>query len=146
VSDPEGGLSVVAEVKLVLGDADAAERQLTRYMFGMRCPVGMLVTPDRVRGYRDTYREQGEGSVERVVEFETPPSLAKEIPPLEGSSAERATLFERAVQSWVERLAQGSELADLPPDARQALEENVLPALRRGEVRAGHPRWRRTGT
>jgi hypothetical protein len=146
VTDPEADLSLVIETKLRLDDADAAERQLARYMFGMRCPVGLLVTPERVRLYRDTYRERGESAVERIAEFETPPSLAAPTPPLSGDSADRATRFEQAVQGWMERLATGSGLDELSSDARRSLADHVLPALRLGEIRAGHPRWRRTGT
>ena len=37
------------EVKLHEDDLDQAEQQLKRYMFGMRCPLGLLVTPERMR-------------------------------------------------------------------------------------------------
>jgi hypothetical protein len=144
VTDPEGDLSLVVETKLKLDDVDAAERQLARYMFGMRSPVGLLVTPERVRLYRDTYRERGESAVERIAAFGTPTSLGATA--LGGDSADQAMRFEQAVQGWMERLATGAGLDDLPSDARQSLADHVLPALRLGEVRAGHPRWRRTGS
>jgi hypothetical protein len=46
----------------------------------------------------------------------------------------------------MERLARGSGLDELGPDVRSFLEDYVLPVLRQGEIRAGHPRWRRTGS
>jgi hypothetical protein len=145
VADAQGALVLVVETKLTSVINDDVERQLTRYMFGMRCPVGMLITSDCVRLYRDTYRERDERGIERVTEFELPSSLV--VPAvLSSDKAEQGAQFERAVQRWLEDLGQGGGLDDLAIDARDALEEHVLPLLQGGHVRAGHPRWRRTGS
>lgn len=145
VAHPEEGLRLVAEAKLQLADRDAAERQLARYMFGMRCPVGMIITLVEVRLYRDTFASRGESSVACVGAFATPAALASQVPPT-GRTQERALVFEGAAQRWLEDLAANAGLAALDEEGRRLLEENVLPALRCGEIRAGHPRWRRTGT
>lgn len=145
VADPQGIVSLVVETKLRSSGLDEVESQLARYMFGMRCPMGMLVTPERVRLYSDTYSEPSEHGVERIAEFDTPLSVTSRIPP-SGEKPDEAARFEQAVQSWIESLRVGAGLEELGADARRALEDNVLPLLRAGQVRAGHPRWRRTGT
>ncbi|MFS8066157.1 MAG: hypothetical protein ACMG6S_07275 [Byssovorax sp.] len=140
-------LALVVEVKPQLGDVGAAEGQLRRYMFGMGCPVGMLVTPQTLRLYQDRYKEYGEGSVEFVGEFPTDSLFAADsaVPKTSGAASYGFDL-ENAVQSWLERLADGAKLSALPEPLRRALEEHVIPALAHGEVRAARPRWRPTGT
>lgn len=145
VADAQGALTLVVETKLAPPSVADLERQLTRYMFGMRCPVGMLITPELVRVYRDTYRERSEGGIERIAEFVAPAWLVGRVPP-SPDKADQAARFEQAVQSWIEALGQGAGLDELAIDAQRALEDHVLPLVRGGQVRAGHPRWRRTGT
>jgi hypothetical protein len=142
-------LGLVVEAKLSLASADSSEQQLKRYMFGMRCPVGMVITPGVVRLYRDTYREHGIGSIDLVGEFPAPKSLSDDIAPATGSSGVALGLrLEEAIQSWLEQLARGSRgvLDELSPGLREAIEEHVLPILAQGEIRAAGPRWRRTGS
>lgn len=145
VADPHGIVSLVVETKLSSSGLDEVASQLARYMFGMRCPMGMLVTPERVRLYRDTYSEPSEHGVERIAEFDSPLSVTNRMPP-SGEKPDQAARFEHAVQSWLESLGMGVGLEELGAEARRAVEDNVLPLLRTGQVRAGHPRWRRTGT
>jgi hypothetical protein len=142
---PDVGL--VVEAKLDVPDLPAVEQQLKRYMFGMRCPVGLLVTPDFVRVYRDTYREHGVASIDLVGEFPSPKSLSEG--PVSRAHVSRATpgvSHADVVQEWLEQLAQGSNLSELSRPLREAMEQHVLPILAQGEVRAGGPRWRRTGS
>lgn len=148
VTNPDvQGLALVIDVKANLTDVHAAERKLRRYMFGMRCPVGMLVTPQTLRLYRDRYKEYGEGSVELVGEFPIDGLFAADLAATKASgSATHAFDLENAVQSWLERLASGSKLSSVAEPLRSALEEHVLPALERGDIRAARPRWQRTGT
>lgn len=139
-------LALVVEVRADLGDLEAAEQQLRRYMFGMRSPVGMLVTNDLLRLYRDRHTEYGEASVEFVGEYEIANMLAPELAALRrGGAAARGFELENAVQAWLERLTWPSERALVPQPLRAAIEEHVLPALEQGDVRAAGPR-RRTGT
>lgn len=140
-------LALVVEVKPQLVDVEAAERQLRRYMFGMGCPVGMLVTPRTLRLYHDRYKEYGEGSVEFVGEFPIETLFAADFAVAKTSgAATRSFDLENVVQSWLERLADGAKLSALPEPLRRAIEDHVLPALSHGEVRAARPRWRPTGT
>lgn len=144
VTNPDGhDLALVVEVKPQLVDVQGAERQLRRYMFGMGCPVGMLVTPRTLRLYRDRYRQHGEDSVEFVGEFSIEGLFGAD---LVSAKATRSFDLENAVQSWLERLAGGAKLSVLPEPLRRALEEHVLPAIEHGEIRAARPRWQPTGT
>ncbi|MEP7121647.1 MAG: hypothetical protein ABJE95_12080 [Byssovorax sp.] len=133
-------LALVVDVKTQLADVVAAEQQLRRYMFGMGCPVGILVTPRTLRLYRDRYKEYGEDSVELVGEFPIETLFATAVAARQGFD------LENAVQSWLERLADGEKLSALPEPLRSALQAHVIPALARGEIRAARPRWRPTGT
>jgi len=140
-------LALVVEVKDQRADVQTTERQLRRYMFGMGCPVGMLVTPRTLRLYRDRYTEYGEASVEFVGEFPIEGLFAADVTVARASGAATPGFdLENAVQSWLERLADGAKVSALPEPLRRALEEHVLPAIEHGEVRAARPRWRPTGT
>jgi hypothetical protein len=46
--------------------------------------------------------------------------------------------LERAVQSWLEGLQAGTE--GVPKDVKDILEENILPAIYNGEIRAAEPK------
>jgi hypothetical protein len=48
------GISLVAEAKLALPNFEHTEEDLKKYMVGMQCPVGLLITPDRMWLYRDS--------------------------------------------------------------------------------------------
>jgi hypothetical protein len=149
VTDPDFlDIALVVEAKLHSRGLDGGEAQLKRYMFGMQCPVGMLITPHVLRIYRDTFSEYSESSIECVGEFDIVDLLEAEgIRPVEertGAAAAAAGFrFESDVQTWLERLAAGSNVAALPPALRAAIEEHVLPALLQGEIRAAGPRWSR---
>jgi hypothetical protein len=140
VTASEGlGVLLVAEVKISLTDKSQAEEQLKRYMVGMRCPVGLLVTPERLWIYNDSYSVPGLASVECVGEF---PLFGLRVLQLDADVFPRQPAFalEQAVQRWLEGLSTESERQKLPPALREALEEYVVPALNEGQVRAAGPR------
>lgn len=145
VSSPDAhDIALVVEVQLRDDELGEAEQQLKRYMFGMRCPLGLLVTPERMRVFRDTYTSYGPESVELVGDYpiggifeEALARYSEEI-----DDAARAFRLEDAVQAWLERLAVGTGLTSLSPELRRALETYVLPALEQGEIRAAGPRAR----
>ena len=60
---------LVVEVKLAADDLEQTERQIKRYMLRYGYPTGMLVTPDMLHIYRDTFSSYEENSVERVGDF-----------------------------------------------------------------------------
>lgn len=132
ITTPEG-VALVAEAKLSLPDLQLTEDNLKRYMVGMQCPIGLLVTPERMWVHRDTYTVRSPQSVERVGEFNAA-NLWQQPPPTEGWA------FEAFVQQWLEHLVEQST-AQLPETLREALREYVLPAVASGDVRAAHPRY-----
>ncbi|HXA03421.1 MAG TPA: hypothetical protein VNY30_01210 [Bryobacteraceae bacterium] len=131
-SPDEPRVTLVIEAKLHLPDLDRTEAQLKQYMVGMQCPIGMLITPERMWLYRDSYTTRAPDSIQRVGEYNIK-SLWREPPPVQ------ETRFEAFVQRRLEDLARTPSL-ELPSDLRDALEEYILPAITTGDVRAAHPR------
>jgi len=125
------GVTLVVEAKVSLPNLEQTEEQLQRYMFGMQCPTGILITPKRMWVYSDLYTSPA--SVQRIGEFDMN-GLWEQQPPEEDGS------FQIFVQQWLERLAQ-QPTKDLPRNVGEALREYVLPAITSGEVRAAHPRY-----
>src|SRR5882724_6153952 len=126
-------IALVVEAKVRIPDLDRTEQELKRYMVGMQCPVGLLVTPDRLWLYRDLYTGRSENSVQRVGEYDAT-ALWGQTPPREPLQ------FEIFVQQWLERLTE-QVARDLPYDLAEAVRDCVLPAVLSGEVRAAGPRW-----
>ncbi len=138
VTGPESAdIALVVEVKANVRDLENSERQLKRFMVAMQCPVGLLVTPQRLWLYRDRYLSSSEDSIERVGEF-----LIEDILDFEqsGGGGKDELAFERLVQSWLEGLGTESGLHELPVELRRAVELYIAPAISQGTVRAGHPR------
>jgi hypothetical protein len=139
VSDNDGtSLLLVAEVKSgrpPLHALKKTETQLKQYMIGMRCGVGMLVTPHKLRIYRDRYLGYEPDSIEMVGEFEFPVGTSG----IE-SGRDVASRFEALVQHWLESLKDPNARVRLSSSLRDAIEEHVAPVLRSGEVRAAHHR------
>ena len=133
------GVSLVAEVKLSLRDKSQAEEQLKRYMVSMRCPVGLLVTPEKLWIYNDSYSGPGLASVDCMGEF---PLFGLRVLQTDVAAfpSQAAFALEQAFQRWLEGLSMESERQKLPPDLREALEEYVVPALNEWQVRAAGPR------
>jgi hypothetical protein len=100
----------------------------------MRCPVGVLVTPERLWLFRDRYLSSSEDSITQVGEFDV-----RSVLNFEHARTGRADAlaFEQLVQSWLEGLATESGLRELPSPAAQLY---IVPAISQGAIRAGHPR------
>jgi|HubBroStandDraft_5_1064220.scaffolds.fasta_scaffold596304_1 hypothetical protein len=149
VSERDGFHDALAvEVKSSALEQPAAERQLKRYMVGMSCPVGLVVTPDRLWVYRETYRTRKEDSIEPVGDF---PATGLFGPDIEGTARanaapSRGAVLADVVQAWLETLKEPSATSSLSPDLRDVLEVYVVPALLEGQVYAGLPRFRQTGS
>lgn len=123
---------LVAEVKIG-GDAEAAEQQLMRYLTDYNCPIGLLVTGTEIRVLKDTFKWMGTTTHERVAVHSLPESLARQ--------ATTGVGLARAVQDWLERLAeQGTVIVD-DADLAATLDAHVVPALRGSDIRAAGPRW-----
>jgi hypothetical protein len=111
-------------------------------MLQMRCPIGLLVTPDVIEVFRDTYTTHSESSVEHVASFPSPKPLSIFKSLHGGSSEPQPELrFEEAVRSWLEQLATSpSASVSESPKVREALRDYILPALAQGVVRSTGPR------
>jgi len=131
VTTPDG-MMLVAEAKVTLPDLAHTEEDLKKYMFGMQCPVGLLITPQRMWLYQDSYTARSPDSVKRVAEFDLKPLWDQ--PPVKGMP------FDAFVQHWLEELA-AQPTRGLPAEMREAFREYVLPAITNGELRAAHPRY-----
>jgi len=122
----------VVEAKTILRNLERTEAELKQYMVQMQCPIGILVTPERMWLYRDLYTSRSSQSVRQVGEFNVKP-LWGQTPPAQPAE------FEAFVQQWLEHLAERPS-EELPGELREAVREHILPALVSGEVRAAHPR------
>jgi len=138
-------LLLIVEAKLASRIRSQDESQLKSYMLQMRCPIGLLVTPDEIVVYRDTYTAHSEESVRRVGTFPSPKSWEVFKAPHHGTPGSNTDLearFEQRVRSWLEHLrsSPAEDAGDVPEEAREALVDYVLPAVSQGTVRAGGPR------
>ena len=130
---------LVVEVKGNAADQKNTEAALKSYMVHMSCPVGMLVTPEQVRFYRNRYTEYAPQTIEMTGECPTCELLG----PLRRGAVTESDL-ERQVEEWLESLPAGGDRS-WPSAVREAIESSVLPVVSGGIVRAGGPRWRRAG-
>jgi hypothetical protein len=136
---------LVAEAKLRSTIREEDESQLKSYMLQMRCPVGLLVTPESFEVFRDTYTGHSESSVERVGSFPAPKDWALFRAPHHGSEGKDPQLgfrFESAVKYWLEQLGTSPSfyLREFPQETRDALADYVIPAVAEGIVRSSGPR------
>jgi hypothetical protein len=138
VTGPEPSeILLVVEVKTSSRAIDDSERRLKSYMAAVRSPVGLLVTPDWLRIYRDQYLPSLEDSITKVGEFYVKDILRFDAT---GNAVADAIAFERHVQAWLEALSTESGLRELSPEVKRATERYIVPALTQGSVRSGHPR------
>jgi len=134
---------LAAEAKLSRTIRKEDEAQLKTYMLHMRCPIGLLVTPDVIEVFRDTYTAHSEDSVEHVASFAPPRTWDIFKARHHGTTETHLELrFEEAVKSWLEQLgtSPSAYLNESPKDAREALKDYILPALTQGVVRSTGPR------
>lgn len=132
---------LVVEIKTRMTDAKDAEEQLKRYMVHMSCPVGMLVSDEQTRFYRNRYIDYKPENVEMIGSCATDELLG----PIPKQAIRRESNLEPVVEEWLESLRVGDGRT-WPSPVRDAIESSVLPVVVGGVVRAGGPRWRRTGS
>jgi hypothetical protein len=138
VTEADGWEKTLAvEVKASLSEEArrAGEAHLKRYMKGMRCPTGLLVTPDEFWLYRDTFRGRDESSIETIGRF----SLGRVLGPKPAQSEG----LELKVLEWLESLRSSVARSRLPPETKAVIEEHILPLLEGGEVGAARA-WEAT--
>ena len=123
---------LIAEVKRTIGDIGTAEAQLRQYMLARRCSLGLLVTPEHTRIYRDTFANFTEGSVQLVGEFSTAEVLNVDIAPPD----ERG--LREAVREWLDRMAASWPSALPRTDAARApVVQYLVPEVADGRVSSG---------
>jgi hypothetical protein len=123
---------LVAEVKRDIGDIATAAAQLRQYMLARKCSLGLLVTPERTRIYRDTFADFTEGSVQLVGEFST-----AELLDLDEAPADERALQE-AVREWLDRMAAAWPSALPRTDAaRTPVVQYLVPEVADGRVSSG---------
>ena len=145
VTSPDARILLIAEAKRRPEILREDEAELKSYMIHMKCPIGLLVTPDAIEVFRDRYTGRSEASVERVETFAAPTAWEIFRVPHQGSTAKEASRtqlalrFEEIVRNWLERLGSSSwtDLDEFPKETKEALQEYVLPALTEGVVRSG---------
>ncbi|HXY24285.1 MAG TPA: hypothetical protein VEI73_06515 [Candidatus Acidoferrum sp.] len=126
---------LIVETKLSDRDPSNPEAQLKQYMLQLSCPVGLIVTPEKMRIYADRYTSRNSDSIERVGEF----AIGHLLQFKSGSEA----FFQDAVQHWLENLPQTASPERVNnSELWRALNIYVLPAIEAGKVRAAVPRYR----
>jgi hypothetical protein len=140
VSSPDATeVRLVVEAKLRVPNLGKTERELKNFMLQLSCPLGLLVSPQRLWVYLDRFTSDSEESVERLGEFNVEGLIKFHLPEIEGP--ETGFAFENAVQDWLESLA-ATTTQDRVKDPRllEAISHYILPAVESGVVRAAGPR------
>jgi hypothetical protein len=137
VSSPDSTeVKLVVEAKLRTPDLPSTEHQLKNFMLQLRCPLGLLVSPQRLLVYVDRFTSDSEDSIERIGDFDIT-GLVKVRP----SAAGDGVAFENAVQAWLEDLSSSSMRGRVKdPKLLEIINHYILPAVETGVVRAAGPR------
>lgn len=129
-------VKIVVEAKLQIPSLRETERQLKNFMLQLRCPLGLLVSPQRLWVYLDRFTSYSEDSIECLGEFKIE-GLIKFHPPATGAAA----AFETAVQSWLEDLSVSSAQRRVSdPKLLDVINHYIVPAVETGIIRAAGPR------
>ena len=129
-AEPYASLDV--EAKTHVPNLGETEARLKEYMVIMHVPIGALITPDRLRLYRDFYTTPVGDSVRRIGDYSIT-ALWRQSPPAEPAR------FEAFVQRWLEDLPK-HRAAVFTKELNNALREYVLPAIESSDIQAAHPR------
>src|SRR5580693_2368695 len=129
VSSPDATeVKLVVEAKLKVPNLRETERQLKGFMLQLSCPLGLLVSPQRLWVYLDRFTSDSEESVERIGEFNVEGLIKFHSPASEGPETHFA--FENAVQDWLESLSMtGSQERVNDPKLLETISHYILPAV-----------------
>jgi hypothetical protein len=128
---------VAVEAKADEAQFQRVAREIRQYLFRMSSPVGLVVFPERLWVFHNTYTGTDESAIEQLGPYDLPNILWENAgvgPQVKGRQ------FEAAVQAWLEHLAKTHDINNASPDLHSALETYVFPALNLGIVRAAGPR------
>ena len=104
-------------------------------MLQLRCPLGLLMSPQRLWVYLDRFTSYSEDSVERLGEFNIEGLIKFRSP---GGDE---VAFENAVQHWLEDISSSATRSQVKdPKLREVINHYILPAVETGIVRAAGPR------
>jgi hypothetical protein len=133
-------VKLVVETKLFINDMAAVEEELKSSMVHLSCPVGLIITPEKMWVYADTYSSSDVASIQGVGEFKISHLLSYKHSANE-RTADQSRDFENIVQHWLESLPQTATREHVA-DRRlwDELNKYVLPAIESGDVRAAAPR------
>jgi hypothetical protein len=116
-------IALVAEVKGVAASLDEAALPLKQYMLRMSCPVGIILTPQVLRIYKDRFLARTVDSIVLVGDF-----------PVTELAIESA-LFE-----WLEEVAETGQARVRDVHLKSVIDEHILPSISGGRVSVVHPR------
>ncbi|HTW31973.1 MAG TPA: hypothetical protein VMD76_09855 [Candidatus Sulfotelmatobacter sp.] len=133
-------VKLVVETKLTVQNLKAAEEQLKSSMLHLSCPVGLIITPQKMWVYADRFTSTDGTSIQAAGEFAIS-HLLRYKPAGSERATEEGRRFENIVQQWLEALPR-TATREYVGDRRlwEALSKHVLPAIETGEVRAAAPR------
>lgn len=134
VSSPDSTeVKLVVEAKLQSFDLQKTEPQFKTFMLQLRCPLGLLVSPQRLRIYQDRFTSDSVDSIELLGNFEITGLIN-----FQPSSTGNGVAFEEAVQSWLEDDLSRRELRNRVRDPKllEIINHCILPAVETGVVRA----------
>ncbi len=139
---------LVVEVKLQVPDLAAEESMIRRHLFANAWPVGMLVTADALRIYRDTHTAGSPLTIERAGEYPLGDALDLCRSPglVDGRWTGSQVDLAVAMQAWLSTLSDPSVQERLPEPLRADIKRFVVPELAGAEIGAGVPRWLLTGS
>jgi hypothetical protein len=136
VSPDELTTHLLVEVGSSVADPNR-ETSLKHQMIRMGAPTGLLVTPDWVTVFRDSFKSYAEDSIARVDQVST--GEIEDLQRFVGRQSTSEAEFEDAVQNWLDQLKYRLERGYLRGSDLK-FREHLLPALELGEIRATGPR------
>jgi|SRR5271154_4365615 hypothetical protein len=132
-------VKLVVEAKLRLANLPETEHRLKSFMLQLGCPLGLLVSPQRLWVYLDRFTSYSEDSVERLGDFNVEGLIKFQSPAAQ--DGENHYAFENAVQDWLESLSTAGTLERVKdPKLFEIIRHYILPAVETGVVRAAGPR------
>ncbi|MFZ3201708.1 MAG: hypothetical protein ACLQMT_07020 [Candidatus Acidiferrales bacterium] len=126
-------IALVAEAKGAVVSLDEAALPLKQYMLQMSCPVGIILTPQVLRIYKDRFLGRTEESIVLVGDFPSE-ELFKARKPVTESAVESALV------EWLEEVAETGQTRVKDVHLKSAIDEHILPSISGGRVSVVHPR------
>jgi hypothetical protein len=128
---------VAVEAKTDETQFDRFAREISQYLWRMSSPVGLLIFPEHLWVFYNTYSGVDEKAIKQLGPYELPQIVWRDAgvsPRVEGQR------FEPLVQKLLEHLAATQDASSISKDLHSALETHVFPALNSGVIRAAGPR------